>query len=251
MSGSADNGEKHGIQVIARAATILRVLADGHGPRSLGAIARRCALPRSTVQRIVTALEAEQLVEGGPEGVRLGEAVRQLAGGLDDGIAPRLRPALEALSRRTGETVVLSRMRGRETTAVDQVVAECELRVVFQPGHGRPLSCMASGKALLALMTDAAVERLLGPDLPRPTPGSPADLPALLRELAAVRREGVAFDRESHSPGVCAVAAVVGLELGRPHAVSVVAPTARFVAGEARLREALAEARPAMEAALR
>ena len=51
-----------GIQVIARAAAILRVLRDSETGLSLGQIARQVGLPRSTVQRIVGALQEERLV---------------------------------------------------------------------------------------------------------------------------------------------------------------------------------------------
>ena len=59
-----------GIQVIARAAAILRAL--GREGMSLGALAKQTGLPRSTVQRIVDALAAEDFVEAGDAGVRLG-----------------------------------------------------------------------------------------------------------------------------------------------------------------------------------
>ena len=53
---------KDGIQVIARAAAVLRALKDSQTGLSLGQIADRVALPRSTVQRIVAALIDERLL---------------------------------------------------------------------------------------------------------------------------------------------------------------------------------------------
>src|SRR3954453_6750523 len=73
--------ERGGIQVIARAAAILRALEDEPAGLSLGQIARRVALARSTVQRIVAALAAEKLVmSASPSGrVRLGPTIQRLA----------------------------------------------------------------------------------------------------------------------------------------------------------------------------
>ena len=51
-----------GIQVIARAAAILRACKDGGSALSLAQIAGRVGLARSTVQRIVSALAAEGLL---------------------------------------------------------------------------------------------------------------------------------------------------------------------------------------------
>ena len=59
---------KNGIQVIARAASILRLLKDTQSGLSLGQISRQIGLPRSTVQRIVKTLQAERLVIANPSG---------------------------------------------------------------------------------------------------------------------------------------------------------------------------------------
>lgn len=47
-----DDTTRNGIQVIARAAKILRVLRDSQDGMSLGQISEAVDLPRSTVQRI-------------------------------------------------------------------------------------------------------------------------------------------------------------------------------------------------------
>lgn len=60
MPKPEENGS--GVQVIARAAAILRSLKNESDGLSLGQIAERVGLPRSTVQRIVGALHAESLV---------------------------------------------------------------------------------------------------------------------------------------------------------------------------------------------
>jgi len=72
---------KSQVQVIARAASILRALEDENAGLSLGQIAQRVSLARSTVQRIVAALENEKLVIAAtPNGrVRLGPTILRLA----------------------------------------------------------------------------------------------------------------------------------------------------------------------------
>ena len=66
------------VQVISRAAEILRLLAQETGGLSLGQIATRVDLPRSTVQRIVSALSTEGFVsaEKGNGGIRLGPEIQ-------------------------------------------------------------------------------------------------------------------------------------------------------------------------------
>src|ERR1700721_1185975 len=69
------------IQVIARAASVLRALEGEQEGLSLAQIAQRVDLARSTVQRIVDALRAEHfLIAATPtSGVRLGPALIRLA----------------------------------------------------------------------------------------------------------------------------------------------------------------------------
>ena len=231
-SKTADRRDEHvGVQVIARAASILRALADNPVGLGLGPISRLVGLPRSTVQRIVAALEAESFVEsGGVDGVRLGPGLSNLAASIQPAFAETVRPLMEELSRSLQETVVLARMRGREITIVEQVIAERELRFRSRLSAVFPLSCTAGGKALLAEMTDTAVSQLLGPDLPQLTPTSPANLASLLPELAEIRRTSLAYDQETNGLGLCAVAVSLQPRTAQDwvHAVSVVVPTARF-----------------------
>ncbi|MEP5153633.1 helix-turn-helix domain-containing protein, partial [Planktotalea sp.] len=73
MAKDDSDNSRNGIQVISRAAAVLRCLKDYPQGLSLGQIATEVSLPRSTVQRIVGALQSERLlisnVTGG--GVRL------------------------------------------------------------------------------------------------------------------------------------------------------------------------------------
>ncbi len=93
--------DKSQVQVIARAATILRALEDENAGLSLGQIAQRVNLARSTVQRIVAALETEKLVIAAtPNGrVRLGPTILRLAASVRSDFIALARPFLERLSR--------------------------------------------------------------------------------------------------------------------------------------------------------
>src|SRR5665213_4527334 len=99
--------DKSQVQVIARAATILRALEDENSGLSLGQIAQRVDLARSTVQRIVAALEAEKLVmAASPAGrVRLGPTILRLAGSVQTDVLAFARPYLVKLAGELRETV--------------------------------------------------------------------------------------------------------------------------------------------------
>lgn len=246
-------GDRGGIQSIARAAAVLRALGQQQQGMSLGAIAAAVGLPRSTVQRLVRALQQERLVEvGGPAGpgVRLGPALAELAGSIRVDVVRLVRRHLQALFDDLRETVDIAELRGREVTFLDQIASDQALRAVPSRDVTWAAHCMANGKALLALMSDAAVVRLLGEGLAAPTARSITHMDTLLAELAEVRRSGFAYDREELADGISAVA--VGIATGARHyAVSVVVPSQRFAAGLPAFRAALTVCKAGIEADLR
>ncbi len=250
---STTEDERGGIQSVARAAAVLRALAHEQRGLSLGEIAALVSLPRSTVQRLVQALEHERLVEvGGPAGpgVRLGPALGELAGAIRVDVVRLARPHLQVLFEAVHETVDIAQAHGREVRFLDQIASDRELRAVPRNGAGLWLHCMANGKALLAAMCDAEVERLLGPSLPTPTARSIASLPALLAELADVRRTGFAYDRQELAEGVCAIGTGIAAA-GRRYAVSVAVPEQRFEPTLPAIRAALLICKSDLEADLR
>lgn len=242
--------DKSQVQVIARAATILRALEDENAGLSLGQIAQRVNLARSTVQRIVAALECEKLVIAAtPNGrVRLGPAILRLAASVRSDFIALARPFLERLSQELHETVDLSTVKKDHLIFIDQVIGSQRLRTVSAVGETFPLHCTANGKAYLAQLSDAAIEKLIGRAYEARTPKTFTRIEALLKELAAVRRTGVAYDREEHTLGISAAGVALRDPLGNAVAISVPVPSQRFKEHEAAIAERLAAAKRAMEA---
>src|SRR3954453_21657561 len=128
--------DKSQVQVIARAATILRALEEQPAGLSLGAIAQRVGLARSTVQRIVAALAAEKLlIAASPTGrVRLGPTILRLAASARTDFVASARPFLVRLSNDLNETVDLATIKKDHLIFVDQVIGSDRLRAVSAVG---------------------------------------------------------------------------------------------------------------------
>jgi DNA-binding IclR family transcriptional regulator len=222
--------EKSQIQVIARAGAILRALEHEPAGLSLGQIAQRVELARSTVQRIVAALASEKLViAASPMGrVRLGPAILRLAASVRTDFVALARPFLVQLSNELHETVDLATIKGDHLVFVDQVVGPQRLRTVSAVGESFPLYCTANGKAYLAELDDREVATLLGRRFASRTANTPTSLAALLADLKAARRAGVAYDREEHTVGISAAGVALRDMLGNYVAISVPVPTSRF-----------------------
>jgi DNA-binding IclR family transcriptional regulator len=153
--------ERTGIQVIARAAAILRSLEREPDGLSLGEIAKRIGLPRSTVQRIVAALGRERLLMSASlqARVRLGPALVALGAAADVGTERIARPIMQELSDLADETVDLSILKAESAVFVEQIQGTQRLVAVSAVGKAFPLHCTANGKALLALLAPDRQER--------------------------------------------------------------------------------------------
>lgn len=239
MSSSSPDADRSGIQVINRAAAILRSLEGLQDGLSLAEIARAVGLPRTTVHRIVTTLADEGfLVAASPNAkVRLGPALLQLASTIDYDIKKILRPFLVDLNREVEDTVDLAILRGGSVVFVDQIQGRRRLVAVSAIGERFPLHCTANGKAMLAEMEPAEFERALDRSL-REHPDRPlADRAMLSAELEEVRRTHIGFDREENSPGIGAVGFALRDGAGTLFAISVPMPIQRFKRTEKRLVE--------------
>lgn len=236
-----DDRQPGGIQVIARMSSIMRALSSNcqNGGMSLAAIANEVNLPRSTVQRIINALVAENIVEpAGATGFRIGPALGQMMYQTHSDIVPVLKPYAEQLSIKLQETVCLARMQMQKLHMVDAIVGEQVLRVVPQLGITPPLQITSAGKALLARMDDASViawaqQAAVATD-------------GLLQEIAKVREQGYAVDMGDAIQGVSGISVSIGTYRGA-YAVVILAPSVRMQQQWEYFRDELFSLRAAME----
>lgn len=103
---------------------------------------------------------------------------------------------------------------------------------------------------MLATRPEPEVVALVGDELEVLTPNTITDPDVLLGELSAVRRTGIAVDREEHHVGISAVGTVIANPRGLVMALSIPVPTSRFVEREQHLVERLLAARHRVEGEL-
>lgn len=243
-----EKGAGLGVQVIARAASVLRALEGKPEGLSLGQIAKEVGLARSTVQRIVAALASEDFVaEAQPgRGVRIGAGLARIAASLSSNYADILHPHLIALRDVVGETVDLSILSGGSAVFVDQITSHRRLVALSAIGERFPLHCTANGKAILSCFAKEDAARLIEKSVEEHRDHPLKDHAKLLRELDATRRKHLAFDLGEHGEGISAVGVAMLDAFGRPIAVSIPAPTQRFDAQREALVSALANFREKM-----
>lgn len=242
--------DKTSKQVIARAATILKIISQSVAGMNITQLSRTCGLPRSTVHRMVATLEEQQLVINAKEGVRLGPALLSLATAAHTDFVTAARPAVVALGRRTKETIDVSVSRGLHAVLVDQYASDRELRVVSAPGTAFPVHCTAHGKAMLATMDDSVLANLLPEMLPASTSKTASNRVELLAEIAHIRQQGFATDNEEHAEGVCGLAFAINSGISSLYAVSIAVPVLRFQRNKEVLLAELCKTRAEIESVL-
>jgi DNA-binding IclR family transcriptional regulator len=238
-------GERRdGVQVLSRAALLLRELSVAPEGLTPIALADRVGLPRSTCYRIVGSLCQEGLMRLAPSGrLHIGAGLISIAAAAQRELRHEAAPYLKKLSLDLHETVELVVLDGDEALFTDQYVPQRSLRVVAEVGDRFPLYCTACGKALLAQLPADEAEQLIQGALEPLTSHTIVDRAKLLREVDEARTTGVAFDHQEHTLGVSAVGTALRDSGGALAAVTVAMPAARLEGHEQHVAAALLRAR--------
>ena len=247
MEAEKKTQSNQGVQVIARAAEILRVLKNDNAGLSLGQIAERVHLPRSTVQRIVNALLAERLVMSSSSegGLRLGSEIQSLAAAGRVNMTELVHPVLTELAKRTKETVDLAVFRDDHMVFLDQVIGTHRLRTVSAVGEVFPMTDTANGKAALSLLEDDKVVSIAAREL-KADGQTQRPLSDFLKEIEDIRATGIAWDLDEHTQGISAAGFAFRDPVGLIYAISVPVPSHRFAGLKGDLSGQLLETRDAV-----
>jgi DNA-binding IclR family transcriptional regulator len=218
------------VQSLERAFAILAAVAAE--PGGVTAVAERVGLPKSTVARLLGALERLDAVERRPGPTwHVGPRIGALAAGSGppQSLATRARPHLAALAADLAEDAGLALPDGHDVLYVEQAAADNPVQVRDWTGTRAPMHAVPSGLVLLAEWPADAVDAYAARGLARLTPRTVIDPAELRRRLAEVRSAGYAWGREEFAEGITSVAAAArdgaGLAVA---AVHVHGPAYRF-----------------------
>ena len=225
-----------GIQVLRRAAAALDEIATAPGRLRLVDLHTRLGLAKSTTRRLLVGLVEVGFAAVDDDGrIVLGDRLLSLVSVNAAHLAATFRPTLEHVAEATGETADLSLFRGGQMLFIDQIESPHRLRAVSAIGTRFPLYDTANGKATLALLNDGDVTSVLAPL-------DPERAASLRAEIDEIRSTGVAFDRDEHTDGISAAGIAARAAGGNIVAISVPAPTERFLTHEDRIVAALRNA---------
>src|SRR5262245_642609 len=152
----------------------------------------RASLHRTLAEMVENGLLAQP---GQREEYRLGPLLRSAAAltAAVSSVPVIARPHMERLRDECGESVVLAELHGAHVVPVMRADGLHEMRMNQEVGRRYPAHAGATGKVLLAHLSDDARDELLpSGSLERLTPATVTSRRALLGELERVRQAGVA-----------------------------------------------------------
>jgi IclR family acetate operon transcriptional repressor len=228
------DGSQYSVRAVERVTDILDKLQEAVEGVSLVTLAETTGMPKSSVFRYLSTLEARGYVEKDPEsgdytlGLALPSRRRYF-----DVLAARVRPSLERLRDRFGETVNFGVLEGDRVLYVEIIESHKTMRLAARRGDRDYLHSTALGKAIAAGLGADEVRRILtASGMPANTPRTISDADAYLGAIEQVRADGFAIDDEENEAGArCVAVAVDGLRV--PAGISVSAPAVRLSREEA------------------
>jgi DNA-binding IclR family transcriptional regulator len=220
-----------GTQAIERGLTLLELIA--HRPLTVRDLAAQTELPRSTVTRLVGALERFRFIARADDGTyRLGTGALMLASQWHQqfGIERAVSPHLDELVHNLHETGHVTIREGRHSVCVAFSDSPQSIRLSMSVGNRVPLHAGAHAKTLLAHAPPAVVEAVLSQELAQFTPRSIVDTDALRHELDQIRLRGYAESHGEIDAGAYALAAPIRTVGGSVvAAIGVSGPTDRML----------------------
>jgi len=219
------------VQSVERAFLLLRTLAQG--PLGVTDLAERVNLPKSTVARLLSALESEGAVEQVEAGgaYRIGDGLIDIAGAVPAGrnLITAARPHLLELTEATGEAAGLSIIDNGRAHYLDQTQISSDIQIRDWTGEYTPIHVVAAGLVMLAHLPADQQDEFLGQPLEVCTQWTVVDPEAIRDRLTQIRSLGYAWVYEEFVEDLNSVAAPVLDMDGQPlAALHIHGPAYRF-----------------------
>jgi IclR family transcriptional regulator, acetate operon repressor len=232
---SRDGANLYSVRAVERVVDILDVLHGRVGGLTLAEVARAAGMPKATVFRYISTLEARGYVERDPVGggYQLGLAFASGQGRQLDALAAGARPVLESLRDRFEETVNLGVLERSRVMYLEIIESRRGTRFAARKGDREALHSSALGKAIASQLDETRLRAILAAEgMPERTARTITDPDEFVKVVEQVRSDGYAVDnRENEEDGRCVAVPVVGV--AAPAAISLSAPAARFSEGAA------------------
>ncbi len=199
IDDDAEDRQRVGVQSLGRAFAILEEIARHREGVGLADLSKLVGLHNSTTFHLAKTMVSLGYIrrEKDSKRYRVGRPLFALAASALDEIemVNVATPALEDLSRETGESSHFAVRMGDAVVVIARTSGPGAFHLTDRVGVLRPAHCTALGKVILASLHQDQLERFLARvELKPSTAHTITESPVLLREIAEIRRSGIAYD---------------------------------------------------------
>jgi len=233
MGGLVNNHGTKSVPALERALAILESLAHSKTGLTLAEVTRHLGLARSSAHYLLLTLERNGYLQRNRQtgrymfGLKLFSLANMALSGLS--VRGQAIPFLSALREKTRLTVNMAILEQNEVVVIEKVEPPSIFRLATWVGMRLPIHCTSLGKALLAHLPEAELDRLLKPGLLRYNENTIVSSKKLKENLAQVRRLGYAIDDEEATIGLRGIGAPIVDPADQPIAsISVAGTTAEI-----------------------
>ena len=222
------------VKSATRVCRILTLIGHEKGGLRHAGIARALNIPTSSLSGLLASHLGQQflLLDSETQKYLLGPQILTLAGSYLDGLdlVEQSRPVVQKLAEDSGESVAVSVRVENEIIVVCKEDSPQLIKRTVQIGQRSPMHATASGKVILAHLSEHEVDQYLSSvELVALTPKTIKGRNTLRRELEQVRASGFAHNREELTDQIIAMAAPVFNLYGIVAAAIVISmPVIRF-----------------------
>ena len=221
----------YSVQAVVKAFDLLEALAAEDTSLTVPVLAKRLELSRNKTFRLLATLEDKGLTErdAATGTYRLGLCAFEMAQHIlkSANLIRLAHPIMEELARKHDEAMYITVMNNDEVLFLDMVDSFQQIKATALVGRRFPFFTNAAGKAIKALSSADALERI-GRQSAKKN-GIP-DIKKLESELMDIRQKGVAVDFGGLGDGICGVAVGIRDYAGKVvGALTMLAPSFRML----------------------
>jgi DNA-binding IclR family transcriptional regulator len=201
---------EYSVPAIHRAVRVIELLAASHSGFSLADVCRQTGIPKSSLFRILAALEQHSIVlqDHDRKIFRLGMKLLDWGNAALEKIDLKtiVHPHLIRMAHETRESYYLAILDGHEVIIIDRADNPGTWSIVARLGARSPVHATASGQVLIAGLPMQTLDRIVGQSgLKRYTPKTITSEVRLKKRLREIVRDGYSVADAEYKPDLCAI----------------------------------------------
>ncbi|HTO93307.1 MAG TPA: IclR family transcriptional regulator [Bacteroidota bacterium] len=200
----------YSVPAIHRAVQVIELLAASHSGFSLADVSRQTGIPKSSLFRILAALEQHSIVLQDHERkiFRLGMKLLDWGNAALEKIDLKtiVHPHLIRMAHETRESYYLTILDGQEVIIIDRADNPEMWSIVARLGARSPVHATASGQVLIADLPEETLDRIIEKSgLKKFTPKTIVNEARLKKRLREIVHDGYAVADAEYKPDLCAI----------------------------------------------